>query len=585
MPITLLIPFAELAGIAIGTLATAAGLDVLSKKVESYIEDNPENAQKIFAMIMPEQGLANILKNESGDEEVEVVEEKPKLTGREKEKAMADSANSETGNYSSPDASDGYASKRGRQIKKAEDLGLADKDLKDNYDPNKPKFNWKRFTRKKADGGMAGDKTYHQYHDQHVPMDLEGIMGYAHGGDIAIQGGVKNYLGEQKMVTVPQKWQSAEDHPQTELAYITNREKNLLLKKDLHDSLKGGANKGPEGVMSLNGWGDAPGGSKGGGKGGSSGGNNRFADYSYNKAERYATPKGVPIGPGGLRVGQGGNTTGALGTTGTGSNIDFVDQKYSGDGIFSGYRNLDKFGQPKMGLAYGLDRLKNFIPGLMGMAMGIPGVGLATNFLKNKFGKGVVEEEQTISPYQLNSLGKYVYNEDPKNMFTDNFSDQKINNVKANVTSPNGELIELGNNFANPGGFETPPASEYEGMWGNDLQNSMEQDYGMYVPSYPSGNPGGITSITNNELPGNNLMADISQQDIDTVGDFRFNKNQKAPDAREMINMSGKKLNPTLTDAELESIIGGSATVPTGKFATARNGGMMGVGSMFVNKR
>ena len=152
--------------------------------------------------------------------------------------------------------------------------------------------------------------------------------------------------------------------------------------------------------MSLNGWGDAPGGSKGGGKGGSSGGNNRFADYSYNKAERYATPKGVPIGPGGLRVGQGGNTTGALGTTGTGSNIDFVDQKYSGDGIFSGYRNLDKFGQPKMGLAYGLDRLKNFIPGLMGMAMGIPGVGLATNFLKNKFGKGVVEEEQTISPYQ-----------------------------------------------------------------------------------------------------------------------------------------------------------------------------------------
>jgi len=193
----------------------------------------------------------------------------------------------------------------------------------------------------------------------------------------------------------------------------------------LHDSLKGGANKGPEGVMSLNGWGDAPGGSKGGGKGGSSGGNNKFADYSYNKAERYATPKGVLIGPGGLRVGQGKNTTGALGTSGTGSNIDFANQKYSGDGIFSGYRNLDKFGQPKMGLAYGLDRLKNFIPSLMGMAMGIPGVGSATNFLKNKFGKGVVEEEQTISPYQLVN-GKYVYNEDPKNMFTDNFSDQKI---------------------------------------------------------------------------------------------------------------------------------------------------------------
>ncbi len=49
-------------------------------------------------------------------------------------------------------------------------------------------------------------------------------------------------------------WQSAPDHPKTELAYITDAEKKLLIKKDLHKSLKGGGNRGPSGIMSLNGW-------------------------------------------------------------------------------------------------------------------------------------------------------------------------------------------------------------------------------------------------------------------------------------------------------------------------------------------
>ena len=70
-----------------------------------------------------------------------------------------------------------------------------------------------------------------------------------------IQGGVKNYLGNQKMVKAPLHWQSSPDHPETELAYITQKEKDLLVKKDLHGSLKGGVNRGPSGIMSLNGWG------------------------------------------------------------------------------------------------------------------------------------------------------------------------------------------------------------------------------------------------------------------------------------------------------------------------------------------
>ena len=70
-----------------------------------------------------------------------------------------------------------------------------------------------------------------------------------------MQGGVRNYLGKQKEVKAPLKWQSSPDHPTTELAYITQAEKDLLVKQDLHGSLKGGVNRGPSGILSLNGWG------------------------------------------------------------------------------------------------------------------------------------------------------------------------------------------------------------------------------------------------------------------------------------------------------------------------------------------
>jgi len=81
-----------------------------------------------------------------------------------------------------------------------------------------------------------------------------------------VQGGVKNYLGKQKEVKAPLKWQSSPDHPTTELAYITEAEKNLLIKSDLHGSLKGGVNRGPSGIMSLNGFGsNDPGQNVGGG--------------------------------------------------------------------------------------------------------------------------------------------------------------------------------------------------------------------------------------------------------------------------------------------------------------------------------
>ena len=83
--------------------------------------------------------------------------------------------------------------------------------------------------------------------------------------NVAIQGGVDNYLGEQPQVKAPRKWQSGPDSPATELAYITEAEKDLILKANIHGGLEGGPNMGPSGIMSLDSFGDVGGGGASGG--------------------------------------------------------------------------------------------------------------------------------------------------------------------------------------------------------------------------------------------------------------------------------------------------------------------------------
>jgi hypothetical protein len=93
----------------------------------------------------------------------------------------------------------------------------------------------------------------------------------------AIQGGGPNYLGKQKMVTAPKKWKSSPDHEPAELAYITKKEKDILLDLNLYGSLKNGKpNRGPSGIISLQG--DM--GSIGGGGGGGGGGGRDRWDWS-----------------------------------------------------------------------------------------------------------------------------------------------------------------------------------------------------------------------------------------------------------------------------------------------------------------
>ncbi|MAL47141.1 MAG: hypothetical protein CME98_24460, partial [Hyphomonas sp.] len=90
--------------------------------------------------------------------------------------------------------------------------------------------------------------------------------------DPVVQGGVDNYLGKQPQVVAPRKWQSGPDKPPTELAYITEAEKKLLLKEDIHGSLKEGPNKGPAGIISLDSFGDIGGAGAAGGDTEASGG-------------------------------------------------------------------------------------------------------------------------------------------------------------------------------------------------------------------------------------------------------------------------------------------------------------------------
>jgi len=79
------------------------------------------------------------------------------------------------------------------------------------------------------------------------------------------QGGVINFLGKQPEVTAPVRAQSHADSPPVQLAYITDAEKDLLVKSNIHGSMDGKPNPGPAGLPSLDDFFNIPGGGVGGG--------------------------------------------------------------------------------------------------------------------------------------------------------------------------------------------------------------------------------------------------------------------------------------------------------------------------------
>ena len=104
------------------------------------------------------------------------------------------------------------------------------------------------------------------------------------------QGGGPNYLGKQETVTVPKKWLSSPDHVVAELAYITPREQKILLDANIYGSLKGKPNKGPGGIMSLQGdMGSVGGGSSSGGNGDKGSSNRERGIMSRGKGPKGTT--------------------------------------------------------------------------------------------------------------------------------------------------------------------------------------------------------------------------------------------------------------------------------------------------------
>ena len=149
-----------------------------------------------------------------------------------------------------------------------------------------------------------------------------------------MQGGVRNYLGKTEEVKAPKYWKSSKDSPETELAYITEAEKGLLLDANLHGSLKDGKpNVGASGLLSYDGWGDTnsdgssdTSGGNVGAEGGQGSGNSN--DSYSGGGSSYTTP--TPASPPGV--------------TPT-SNFDYETEAYTGVGkIESNFYN-DETGQ------------------------------------------------------------------------------------------------------------------------------------------------------------------------------------------------------------------------------------------------
>jgi len=124
-----------------------------------------------------------------------------------------------------------------------------------------------------------------------TPLDMK-MLGLAYN-----QGGIINFLGKQPEVTAPVRAQSHADSPPTQLAYITDAEKDLLVNANIHGSMDGKPNPGPAGLPSLDDFymvpdSSKPGGYSIGGGGGSTGGGPSIDVYTApNNPNQYTGPQ------------------------------------------------------------------------------------------------------------------------------------------------------------------------------------------------------------------------------------------------------------------------------------------------------
>ena len=308
--------------------------------------------------------------------------------------------------------------------------------------------------------------------------------------DWAAQGGMKNYLGEQEMVSAPKHWQSRPDKPPTELAYITEPEKDLIMQADIHGSLspnvKGNyaPNEGPSGLMSLDYQGDK--------------GTYGQTGQSYGDRERPGQSS-TPSGQGSHHPGVGPTKK----TTKTASPKDHFEQSWTGQpgflGFGGGYRNLKTPGSTAGGHKSRFNPLSMLL-GLINPALGMAVRGFQglKNFGKHetladwwgsrKKGKEEEEFEGTMPRgYYYDDEGKLRYNA-PRGDFMGEFGfkddlqkappydDSNFPGI-GNVDMQN--YLEDQSNFM-PGNFNyqsvDPSSPEFRGIMGVDEVETGSND-------------------------------------------------------------------------------------------------------------
>ncbi len=357
-------------------------------------------------------------------------------------------------------------------------------------------------------GGITGGKTYHQYHDQFVPRDEES-MGYANGGGVgsmmkpkkksykdqrltaaekkkikpANQGGGPNYLGKQETVTVPKKWLSDPDHVVAELAYITPREQKILLDENIYGSLKGKPNKGPGGIMSLQGdlggYDASPGGPNSGG-GGGGGGGNRVGQVDKNKQRVQDILQGRVVT--GQTAAKGPLTT-RYGNTPEYVNVKQPDGTYKQTYVGSAYKS---YGQP----SFFQDLFSRGASGYRGIK-GNPVFGNPTKNFQMKdgpLGMGYYSDEEDFGeirdkvPFGLTGIISGILNKfkKPPVDYSNMSEFNKLQNIDGQVIDPTGLELNKGmfgfpvnTNVTN----QKPPAS----IQGKNLNDFQIGDPGKYA--------------------------------------------------------------------------------------------------------
>jgi hypothetical protein len=412
----------------------------------------------------------------------------------------------------------------------------------------------------KAGGGVSQGLDY-----------LTGIerRGYANG-DYVVQAGIKNYLGKQKTATVPIKWKSGKDHPDTELAYITKPEKELLIKLDLHGSMKDGKpNKGPGGIISLNSGGSGNGGS---GDGGSGGGGTDTGDMGSEAANNAATDAAnASVGMGG-----GPTDTGDLGSEAANNAATAAAAASVGMGTLSPYsrpgmiaKNISNYMTGNPGTSLGLTAL--------GLMMGMPALGVM-NAASSIYGGGrsssSIGSEQSEDGSGDGGDGRTPISSFDISLLTPNLSDsynlaknrdyrlyQGANNPFYSMQSvPSGGIKNVYTEFkkggrvgfALGGGFGSVPVDPMEAMYVNTFGFNPFPKYGFnsymdYNTARTTGTPmnqnisdledylGTLESAREINLPG--VTKDLSAEDISRLQEEYVKKMAKTSNA----------LNPTVT--------------------------------------